>query len=325
MSGTSTIEWTEATWNPATGCDRISPGCDNCYALTMAKRLKGMGSAKYQTDGDPRTSGPGFGVATHTDALTEPLRWRKPRTVFVNSMSDLFHARVHRDFVAQVFAVMAATPQHTYQMLTKRPERTARMLVDACNCHVWGTHFKSAMEWAATSHSPTYVPGLTSGLFHRMTWPLPNVWLGTSIEADEHAGRAAALRKSPAAVRFISAEPLLGPLPSLDLTGIDWLIAGGESGTGARPMHPDWVRDLRDRCTANGTAFFFKQFGSWRPGGAPHRGASHVLLDGSIDTTGYGRLIPGATAMVNVGKKAAGRVLDGRQWNEYPTTGTVVG
>ncbi|WP_143673788.1 DUF5131 family protein, partial [Streptomyces sp. or20] len=117
----TTIEWTEQTWNPTTGCDRISPGCDNCYALTMAKRLKGMGSAKYQTDGDPRTSGPGFALSTHADTLTEPLHWKKPRKVFVNSMSDLFHARVPRDFLAQVFAVMAATPQHTYQILTKRP------------------------------------------------------------------------------------------------------------------------------------------------------------------------------------------------------------
>jgi protein gp37 len=245
----TTIEWTETVWNPTTGCDRISAGCDNCYALKMAKRLKGMGSAKYQTDGDPRTSGPGFGVAIHPDALTIPLRWRKPRTVFVNSMSDLFHARVPRDFVAQVFDVMASTPQHTYQILTKRPERARRVLA---------------------SLAPT---------------PLPNVWLGTSIESDDHVRRADALRNTPAAIRFISAEPLLGPLPSLDLTGIDWLIAGGESGPAARPMQDEWVRDLRDRCRDAGTAFFFKQWGGRTP-------------------------------------KANGRALDGRTHDAYPVPAT---
>ncbi|HEV2927566.1 MAG TPA: DUF5131 family protein, partial [Propionibacteriaceae bacterium] len=160
MADHSTIEWTEATWNPTTGCDRVSAGCDNCYALTLAKRLKAMGSAKYQTDGDPRTSGPGFGVAVHPDTLPDPLHWRKPRTVFVNSMSDLGHARVPREFVARVFAVMAATTQHTYQILTKRPERLARMLTDECRCgsgHQNGEHFRTEMEWAATPHSPTYV------------------------------------------------------------------------------------------------------------------------------------------------------------------------
>jgi protein gp37 len=251
VSGTSAIEWTEKTWNPTTGCDRISAGCDNCYALTLAKRLKGMGSAKYQTDGDPRTSGPGFGLALHPGALREPLRWRKPTTVFVNSMSDLFHARVPREFVARVWDVMSQSPQHTYQILTKRPERMVRV-----------------------------VSGLPDGLW---TLPLPNVWLGTSIEDDSHAERACALRDTPAAVRFISAEPLLGPLPSLDLAGIDWLIAGGESGPHARPVDPGWVRDLRDRCQATGVAFFFKQWGGRTP-------------------------------------KANGRELDGRTWDEYPGT-----
>jgi protein gp37 len=278
------IQWTQETWNPTTGCDKISAGCDNCYALALSKRLKGMGSAKYQTDGDPRTSGPGFGVAVHPDSLTAPLGWKKPRKVFVNSMSDLFHARVPREFVTQVFAVMAATPQHTYQILTKRPERMARMLTDPCTCgsgHAPAVHFRSEMEWAATSHSPTYIPGLKSGQYHRAAWPLPNVWLGTSIESDEHVRRADALRDTPAAVRFISAEPLLGALPSLDLDGIDWLIAGGESGPASRPIEADWVRDLRDRCQESGVAFFMKQWGGRTP-------------------------------------KANGRELDGRTWDEYP-------
>jgi len=276
------IEWTRgddgtegATWNPTTGCDKISPGCGlprfegdetgGCYALAMARRLKAMGQAKYQNDGDPRTSGPGFALTVHEDALTVPLRWRKPRRVFVNSMSDLGHARVPGEFQAQVWAVMAATSQHTYQILSKRPERLRRLLADDCRCgsgHPPGTHFKSAMEWAATPHSPTYVPGLKSGLTNRVPWPLPNVWMGTSIELGDYCRRADELRQTPAAIRFLSLEPLLGPLPSLDLTGIDWAIIGGESGAGSRPLDLGWVRDLIGQCREAGTAIFVKQLGS---------------------------------------------------------------
>lgn len=227
----TSIEWTEQTWNPTTGCDRISPGCDHCYALTMAKRLKGMGQVKYQNDGDPRTSGPGFGLTVHPDVLEEPLRWKKPRRVFVNSMSDLFHARVPTEFITDVWRVMEMTPQHTYQVLTKRPERLARVL--------------AKVHW---------VLGRTE--------PLPNVWLGTSIESDRYACRADALRRAPAAVRFISAEPLLGPLPSVDFTGIDWVIIGGESGGGARPFDPQWAADLIDQSRQAGAAPFVKQLGS---------------------------------------------------------------
>ncbi len=265
----SSIEWTGKTWNPTTGCDRISPGCDNCYALTMARRLKAMGQEKYQTDGDPRTSGPGFGLAVHPGALGEPLKWRKPATVFVNSMSDLFHAKVPREFLHQVWTVMANTPQHTYQILTKRPERMARILTDLCQCgkgHAPSIHFRSEMDWAATPHSPTFVPGVKS-TYHSAPWPLPNVWIGTSIETDDHTGRADALRNTPAAVRFLSAEPLLGPLWSLDLTGIDWLIIGGESGPGARPMELGWVYSLIERARAAGTAVFVKQLGTVLAGG----------------------------------------------------------
>ncbi|MFI5832218.1 DUF5131 family protein [Micromonospora sp. NPDC051300] len=243
MADKSAIEWTEATWNPTTGCDRISAGCDNCYALTLAKRLKAMGSTKYQTDGDPRTSGPGFGVALHTDALDIPRRWRDPRTVFVNSMSDLFHARVPLDYVQQVFTVMRETPRHTYQVLTKRAARLAKVA-------------------------------------HHLDWPA-NVWIGVSVEDGTQRERVEQLRGVPAAVRFISAEPLLGPLAALDLDGIDWLIAGGESGRGCRSMDPAWVRDLRDQCTSAGTAFFFKQWGGRTP-------------------------------------KVGGRLLDGRTWDEMP-------
>jgi protein gp37 len=239
MADRSGIEWTEATWNPTTGCDRISSGCDNCYALTLSRRLKAMGSAKYQTDGDPRTSGPGFGVALHENALDIPKRWREPRVVFVNSMSDLFHARVPLSYVQRVFQVIHETPRHTYQLLTKRATRLARV-------------------------APL------------LDWP-PNAWMGVSIEDASQVGRVDELRQVPAAVRFVSAEPLLGPLADLDLSGIDWLIAGGESGLNSRPIHPDWVRDLRDQCHATGTAFFFKQWGGRTPksGGRELDGREH--------------------------------------------------
>lgn len=243
MSSRSRIEWTEVTWNPTTGCDRISAGCDHCYALTLAKRLKGMGSAKYQTDGDPRTSGPGFGVVTHEDTLTAPLRWMSPRVVFVNSMSDLFHAKVPREFVARVFEVMAATPQHTYQVLTKRATRLRRLASD-------------------------------------LPWPA-NVWMGVSVENRDVADRVDELRRVPAAVRFLSCEPLLGPLDGLDLSGMGWVIAGGESGPGARPVNPAWLARLRDDCQAASIPFFFKQWGGRSP-------------------------------------KAGGRILAGRTWDEMP-------
>lgn len=244
MADRSSIEWTEATWNPTTGCDKISAGCDNCYAMTLAKRLKAMGNPKYQNDGDPRTSGPGFGLSIHPDALDLPRRWRSPRTVFVNSMSDLWHARVPSAFIGAVFNVMADTPQHTYQLLTKRPRRVARMA-------------------------------------NSLPWP-PNVWMGVSVEQQDQAWRIAELVKVPAAVRFISAEPLLGPL-SLDLKNVDWLIAGGESGANHRPVEEAWIQQLRDQCVAAEVAFFFKQWGG-----------HHA--------------------------KRGGRMLDGRTWDALPAT-----
>ncbi|MBV6703080.1 DUF5131 family protein [Kitasatospora aureofaciens] len=243
MSDRSAIEWTEATWNPTTGCDRVSSGCDNCYALTLAKRLKAMGAAKYQTDGDPRTSGPGFGLALHPDALDVPKRWQSSRVVFVNSMSDLFHARVPLPFVRDVFQVIADTPQHTYQVLTKRSVRLRR-------------------------------------LADRLEWP-DNLWMGVSVEDESQLGRVDDLRAVPAVVRFLSLEPLLGALPGLNLDGIGWVIAGGESGPGHRPMDPAWVAGIRDACRAAGVPFFFKQWGGRNP-------------------------------------KARGRDLNGRTWDEMP-------
>lgn len=253
------IEWTEATWNPVTGCDRVSAGCDNCYAAAMAARLRAMGNPRYQRDGDPRTSGPGFGLTVHPDKLDEPFTWRRPRIVFVNSMSDLFHKEVPIDFIADVFPVMEATPQHTYQVLTKRPARMASLV----------------RRWAAKGIKPP-----------------ANVWLGTSIETQHWAEiRIPKLLETPAAVRFLSCEPLLGPI---DLTAwvhagnLDWLIAGGESGPNARPMDPEWVESLRDQCAEAGVAFFFKQWGGRTP-------------------------------------KAGGRELDGRIHDELPPVAAAVG
>jgi protein gp37 len=241
----SAIEWTDATWNPVTGCDRVSDGCQQCYALALAKRLKAMGNPRYQVDGNPKSSGPGFGLTLHEDVLGLPMRWASPRLVFVNSMSDLFHPRVPTTFIAKVFTTMGQASRHTFQVLTKRPERMLSIVQDV---------------------QPD---------------PLPNVWLGTSIESDRYAARADALRATPAAVHFLSLEPLLGPLPSLDLTGIEWIIAGGESGHHHRPLDLAWVRDIRDRSQEAGVAFFFKQVGGVTP-------------------------------------KAGGRSLDGRTWDELP-------
>jgi protein gp37 len=239
----SAIEWTTATWNPTTGCDRISDGCDNCYALALARRLKTMGQPKYQNDGDPRTSGPGFGVTVHPHALSIPRGWRQPRLVFVDSMSDLFHARVPRTFVHEVFEVMAGTPQHTYQILTKRSRRLRHLAAE-------------------------------------LVWP-PNVWMGVSVETPGQLHRVEDLRAVPAAVRFLSCEPLLAPLGEVDLAGIGWVIAGGESGRGYRPVSAEWVRQLRDACQRQSVPFFFKQWGGLTP-------------------------------------KSGGRQLDGRTWDEIP-------
>jgi protein gp37 len=244
MADNSSIEWTQSTWNPTTGCDRVSAGCDNCYAPKLAGRLKRMGQPRYQVDGNEKTSGPGFGVTLHPDSLDVPRRWNRPRLIFVNSMSDLFHAKVPLGYIRDVFAVMEETPHHTYQILTKRSLRLLRAA-------------------------------------DKLSWP-SNVWMGVSVEGPEQLKRIDHLRSVPAAVRFISAEPLLGPLDGIDLTAIHWLIAGGESGFHARPVDPEWLRLLRDASTDADVPFFFKQWGGRTP-------------------------------------KAGGRTLDGREWSEYPT------
>jgi protein gp37 len=237
------IEWATDVWNPSTGCDRVSPGCAHCYALDLAARLKRMGKEKYQRDGPPGSSGPGFGLTLHERVLDLPLRQRRPRTYFVNSMSDLFHPMVPDTFIAKVFAVMEEAQWHTFQVLTKREARLSALAPD-------------------------------------LPWP-PNIWMGVSIENRRFVHRADHLRDAPAAVRFISAEPLLGALEGLSLEGIDWLIAGGESGPRHRPVKREWIADLRDRCVAEDIPFFFKQWGGRRP-------------------------------------SSGGRLLDGIEWSELP-------
>lgn len=213
---TSSIEWTELTWNPTTGCDKISAGCKNCYAEVMTRRLQAMGVLKYQD---------GFAIRCHEDALDIPRGWRKPSVVFVNSMSDLFHDEVPLTFIKKVFKVMNECPQHIFQVLTKRAKRLEEV--------------SAKLKWT------------------------PNIWMGVSVENESVAWRINHLRTVPATVRFLSCEPLIGPLPNLDLTGIHWAIVGGESGARSRPMAAEWVRQIQHQCQASDVAFFFKQWGGW--------------------------------------------------------------
>ena len=250
------IAWTDETWNPTTGCSKVSDGCDHCYAETLSLRFGW--SAKPWTPENAAEN-----VILHPERLRKPLTWRKPRMVFVNSMSDLFHEQIPDEFITQVWDVMVEAKRHTFQVLTKRPERAVTFL-------------------------RTYWHGGDPSVCVSPTRPAANVWLGTSIETAQFAWRASVLKQAPAAVHFVSAEPLLGPLFNggrphwhLDLRGISWLIVGGESGNGHRSVDPEWVRDLRDVAVANGTAFFFKQWGGRTP-------------------------------------EAGGRMLDGREWNELP-------
>lgn len=293
MSTDTKIEWTDATWNVVTGCEKVSPGCDNCYAETFAERWRGIPGHHFET---------GFDIALRPERLMLPLRWRKPKRVFVNSMSDLFHKDIPTDYIAQTFAVMALTPQHTYQVLTKRHGRMRSVLNDRCGCgsgHAPGVHFRSAMAWAVSKANPNRIPGVPDDAEERVSnaaWPLPNVWMGVSVEDQKRADlRIPALVDTPAAVRFLSCEPLLGPVWMADyawqpcgccvgeghdeacgtcadygcdgghVQALHWVIAGGESGHGARAMHPDWVRSLRDQCEQEHVPFFMKQWGEWGP------------------------------------------------------------
>jgi protein gp37 len=234
MGINSSIEWTEATWNPITGCDKISPGCKHCYAERMARRLKAMGQPNYIN---------GFDLTLHENTLDAPLRWKKPQRIFVNSMSDLFHKDVPTEFILRVFDVMTKATWHHFQILTKRSDRLLEL-------------------------SPN------------LNWR-PNIWMGVSVENDDYTFRIDHLRNTGAHIKFLSLEPLLGPIPSLRLNGIDWIIVGGESGPGARSLQRSWVIDIRNQCQSVKVPFFFKQWGG-------------------------------------VNKKRAGRMLDGQTWDEMP-------
>lgn len=309
MSGKTGIEWTEKTWNPVTGCDRCSAGCDNCYALSMAGRLKLMGSAAYQVDGDPRTSGPGFAVQCHDDRVGQPVRWSKPAQIFVNSMSDLFHSEVPTGFIARLFAVMAVTPRHTFQVLTKRPARMRLLLNDP--------RFVASVEAEVARLSGRGVEVLPAGV----VWPLRNVWLGVSVEDAGSAWRVDRLRETPAAVRFVSAEPLLGPVDGVDFGGVDWLIVGGESGFGARPMHPVWARGAVAAGRRAGAAVFFKQWGMWSPV-EPGAVSDTELRCGFavwMGADGSSSLEPGdGRVLLLRGPKSKVALLDGERIAEFP-------
>ncbi|MGS4947411.1 DUF5131 family protein [Meridianimarinicoccus sp. RP-17] len=315
MSDDSHIEWTDATWNPITGCTMVSAGCTNCYAMGLAAtRLRhhpSRAGLTRETGGRHVWTGK---VRLNEQWLDQPLRWTKPRMIFVCAHGDLFHEAVPDEWIDRVFAVMSLCPRHTFQVLTKRPERMRAWRTENRITHImaaaeaeidrlgWDSWPASTRAWEA------HIDGF------------PNVWLGTSIEDQPTAdARIPDLLATPAAVRFVSAEPLLGPvdLTSMERSGgtglmrpldgrfrtLDWIIVGGESGPGARPMHPDWARSLRDQCHAAGVAFFFKQWGGWAPASVviPH---AHLPED--------------ADHMVHAVKKLTGRCLDGRTWDEMP-------
>ena len=326
MSDKSKIEWTQATWNPVTGCHKVSQGCKNCYAERDWKRLAAPREKPNVYTGRAFTD-----VQCHPERLKEPLRWTKPRMVFVNSMSDLFHEDVPDEFIDKVFAVMALCPSHTFQILTKRPERMQRYL---------GELVDEIRRWERFGDATGPIVGNLGYDAAYAGWPLRHVWLGVSVEdqaaADE---RISLLLKTPAAVRWISAEPLLGPLdfsgerlewlePFHDLDPmmyrtprLDWVVVGGESGPNARPMHPSWARSIRDQCQAAGVPFFFKQWGEWEPRELWSPGpVMQIAIDksGSVVPIDVAPQDVGGQRFVRVGKKAAGRVLDGRTWDEYP-------
>ena len=302
MGDKTGIEWTDATWNPVRGCSRVSTGCENCYAEQVAHRFSGPGLAYEGLASGGRWTGK---VKLVREKLDQPLRWQRPRRIFVNSMSDLFHPEVPFEYVAAVFGVMAATSsRHTYQVLTKRADRMLEFyqwLDDQKDLGDYPTRALLCGSHAKRHISrPIEIPGIG--------WPLPNVWLGVTAENQATwSWRVEYLHQCPAAVRFVSVEPMVGPIdPCLFhwRKHIHWIICGGESGPGARPMHPEWARSLRDQCAEAGVPFLFKQWGEW----APVPAAS--------------RCRPGIESLRRVGKKAAGRELDGVVHDGYPEVRT---
>lgn len=304
MGKESKIEWTDATWNPVRGCTKISQGCKNCYAETFAERFRGVAGHPFEQ---------GFDLRLFPHKLGEPVKWKEPRRVFVNSMSDLFHDGIPFDYICQVFAVMGIENRHVYQILTKRPERMHEFMTGK-------DRHKAILEaYFELSRQKVLKTTMVDG---RGSWfPLENVWLGTSVENADVLHRIDTLRQTPAALRFLSIEPLLGPLGKLNLEGIGWVIVGGESGQGARPMHPDWVREIRDQCQAAGVPFFFKQWGEW----IPDRQLIGLDLDfgDSFPAKKGGGAWPvhefdDVCISFKLGKKITGRLIDGREWNEFP-------
>jgi protein gp37 len=354
------IEWTDKTWNPIVGCSVVSPGCTNCYAMNMAARLERIGVAHYDGTTQPSKAGPvwtGKLALAPEHILLEPLRRKKPAMWFVNSMGDLFHEDVPFEWIDRVFAVMALAPQHTFQVLTKRSARMRDYFVHSGKKDQAGEvaeDVRVAMTvLAATPSRREMAPALKSiplGKYcQRVAWPLPNVWLGVSAEDQRRADeRIPDLLATPAAVRFVSAEPLLGPIDFTtehlrDLCGgrypfpmlkrewrttrmdlIDWVIVGGESGPGARPMHADWARAIRDQCVAAEVPFFFKQWGEWAPTGLSPQlvpiGSGEVIALKPDGTQAAGPQYIGGTSMKRGGKGRSGRLLDGRTWDEMPAT-----
>lgn len=301
MSGKTSIEWSDHVWNPTVGCTRVSPGCKECYAFALHDRRH---QAFKEGKSVPKQYAKPFTVLqTMEDRLADPLHWRTPRRVFVNSVSDLFHKDVPDDFLDRVFAVMAMSPGHTFQVLTKRADRMRDYLRTVQDDD------KDLQRFANVASELTDSP-CAAGIFDEVAWPFPNVWLGVSVENREQGcRRLPALRDTPAAVRFVSFEPLLEDVGDIHWPGIHWAIVGGESGPNARPMHPDWARSLRDQCQEAGVAFFFKQWGNWKP--ITRADGIHESPFGAFDVkTRFG--------FIKGGKKAAGRELDGRVWDEFP-------
>lgn len=310
----SKIEWTDATWNPVRGCEIVSSGCKNCYAMQTAHRFSGPGMAyeglTRQTRRGPVWNGK---IKLVPELLDQPLRWQRPRRIFVNSMSDLFHDDVPDSFIDDVFAVMALSPRHTFQVLTKRPERMRRYMkaLDLYN-RILRAADKFRAKRPRLNNVPISDPALNGGAH------MPQVWLGVSAEDSKtYKERVLYLADTPAAVRFVSFEPLLSDVGNLMLDGVfegafHWAIVGGESTPKARPVHPDWVRSIRDQCNAANVKFFFKQWGEWGPykyGGQGHEDFNFCEVGKPFQW------------MCRVGKKTAGRMLDGRAWDEYPERG----
>jgi protein gp37 len=326
MSDRSKIEWTDATWNPIRGCSRVSEGCRNCYAERIATRFSGPGQPyEALARRSPQGAGGWTGeVRFIPELLDQPLHWKRPRKIFVNSMSDLFHEKVDVGWIDQIVAAMMVTPHHTFQVLTKRPERMRNYL-----CNVGARQIEPHMQ------------RLRAGI-GRLDWPWRNIWWGVSVEDQKTADdRIPLLLQTPAAVRWVSYEPALGPVDFWPFliglsrvapsdTHLDWLVAGGESGPGARPSHPDWFRAVRDQCAAANMPFFFKQWGEWTSCDqhSTEQSIEKRTFRGTLvkrsETCGYycceehGHIDHGEVRMIRVGKKRAGHRLDGAVWQQFP-------